>query len=323
MTIKTLSQILTEMGESPISVSQASDPLILDESNFYQLTTTAPAFAKKHTHHTASNKPSKSKSKSAIKAPHDGKSTATKTRPVDCHGDLAHPASKQNQAAAPSKPPTNHRPHRRTRDHTPQIAKLLNDAKQGQNSAVINDRLADLLGDVAIEPIAVTDHATNYMRWLAFYYLSKRELSQHELRSKLIAKKCDPDAVNALIIEFHEKGYQSDERCAAMIIRESIRKGRGKIHIHHALKTAGIIPTDSLNALIEQAGIDNLSDGTILADADEVDWLRLAIEARTRKYGDSIPDTPKEKARQLRFLQYRGFEMSVCLDALKYRLSDI
>ena len=101
-------------------------------------------------------------------------------------------------------------------------------------------------------------------------------------------------------------------------------KGRGKIRIRQALKSAHITLPDSLDALIEQARIDSLTDGTALADDDgeEVDWLRLAVEARTRKYGDSIPTTPKEKARQLRFLQYRGFEMGVCLDALKLRLSD-
>ena len=32
---------------------------------------------------------------------------------------------------------------------------------------------------------------------------------------------------------------------------------------------------------------------------------------------------PQEKARQLRFLQYRGFAADVCFDALKYDLTTL
>ena len=43
MTIKTLSEILAEMGESPVS-AESYQPTVLDASNFYALTTTEPAF---------------------------------------------------------------------------------------------------------------------------------------------------------------------------------------------------------------------------------------------------------------------------------------
>lgn len=56
---------------------------------------------------------------------------------------------------------------------------------------------------------------------------------------------------------------------------------------------------------------------------DGIDWLKLAVEARVKKYGDDIPSTPKEKARQLRFLQYRGFQADICFDAIKYNLSTL
>ncbi len=329
MTIKTLSEILAEMGESPVS-AESYQPTVLDASNFYALTTTKPAFKQpqlrakkpasaKHTTKKTANKPqTKLASRKAADA-HDTPSHQTQPKPSTA-------SDEQTCADEVQKPKAigKTRRRRQAQDDTPKIKSLLDEAKLGQTNAVITDKLAAALSDVAIEPLAINDRATNYMRWLAFYYLSNRELSQHELRQKLLAKDCDPVAVDALIEEFAEKGYQSDERCAAMLIRESIRKGRGKIHIRQALKSAHIALPDSLDVLIEQAGIDSLTDGTALADDDgeEVDWLRLAVEARTRKYGDSIPTTPKEKARQLRFLQYRGFEMGVCLDALKLRPSD-
>lgn len=324
MTIKTLSEILAEMGESPVS-AESYQPTVLDASNFYALTTTKPAY-KQPNPRLKKSAPTKRTIKKAADKQH--KPAPHQALEHDEFGSHAQPkpsttSDGQRFANDTPKATTKTRRHQ-NRDDTPKIKALLDDAKLGQTNAVITDKLAAALADVAIEPLAVTDRATNYMRWLAFYYLSNRELSRYELHQKLLAKDCDPDAVDALIEEFADKGYQSDERCAYMLIRESIRKGRGKIHIRQALKSAHIALPDSLDALIEQAGIDSLTDGTALADVDgeKVDWLRLAVEARTRKYGDSIPTTPKEKARQLRFLQYRGFEMGVCLDALKLRLSD-
>ena len=60
---------------------------------------------------------------------------------------------------------------------------------------------------------------------------------------------------------------------------------------------------------------DNLVEG--------VDWLKLAVTARTKKYGDNIPTEQKDKARQLRFLQYRGFNTDICFEALNYTLDTL
>jgi regulatory protein len=38
------------------------------------------------------------------------------------------------------------------------------------------------------------------------------------------------------------------------------------------------------------------------------DWQQLAREIRLKKFGAERPVDFKEKARQMRFLQYRGFE---------------
>ena len=196
----------------------------------------------------------------------------------------------------------------------------------------MDDAMSKLLQDVAIEPITLPDKEESRLRWLAFYYLSRRELSQKELRTKLLNKDQDPDKVEALLTEFAEKGYQSDERCAYMLIREAIRRGRGKRHIMDSFYEHGISLPYSLDELIEKADTDSLKDGTVLdsdtandsnsAD-DSIDWLKLAIEARSKKYGDALPTDSKDKARQLRFLQYRGFEMDVCFDALKMTLQDL
>ncbi|MES1196394.1 MAG: RecX family transcriptional regulator, partial [Steroidobacter sp.] len=38
-----------------------------------------------------------------------------------------------------------------------------------------------------------------------------------------------------------------------------------------------------------------------------VDWATLAREIRLRKFSKNVPKVPAERAKQMRFLQYRGF----------------
>lgn len=285
MQIKTLSEILAEMGGQSVSA---------DTNNPQTQTST-----------TIKHRPKQQSPQSN----HDTRTVAHTTKPTTTKSPTAHPKQSHKK---PANPPNS------------QVAPLLAQHQKDPEQKALPQNLADALQGVAIEPLAQTDRAINYMRWLAFYYLSKRELSQHELRQKLLAKDCDADAVEMLLIEFAEKGYQSDERCAYMIIRESIRKARGKQYIHQAFKEARLNFDSSLDDMIAQAGIDTLTDGTALDSChDKIDWLYLAVEARCKKYGNAPPQTPKEKAKQLRFLQYRGYEMSVCFDALKYTLDDL
>lgn len=192
-----------------------------------------------------------------------------------------------------------------------------NPSLQAPNTHTANE-LTDILVNTPKQALANTDRQSNYLRWLAFYYLSKREHSQSELKKKLLAKGCDTDAVEALLVEFVQKDYQSDLRTALMIIKEGLRLGRGRRHIEQKLWQSGVEVNYSIDQLMHMLG--DSFDKT--DDNESVDWLKLAVQARCKKYGNSLPTDPKEKARQLRFLQYRGFEMAVCFDALKHSLDD-
>ena len=46
--------------------------------------------------------------------------------------------------------------------------------------------------------------AESRLRWLAFYYLSRREYGKAELKQKLIDKEQDPDSIDKLLAEFEE-----------------------------------------------------------------------------------------------------------------------
>lgn len=249
-------------------------------------------------------------------SPTTPKPSAPSTRATLIKDDGVAPKSQTTKQSRPKKS------RKDTHLDTPSaVGALLTDDSQ----TVLDDNSLRLLSQVEIEKLQLPDKATRYMRWLAFYYLSRQELSSHELKAKLIAKECDPQAVDDLLVEFAQKGYQSDERCATMLVRESVRKGRGIRHLQDALKKAGLDAKTlgGIDELIALADV-GVTDGTILedGDSDEIDWLKLAVEARCKKYGNTIPKDPKEKARQLRFLQYRGYQMSVCFDALKMTLED-
>lgn len=203
---------------------------------------------------------------------------------------------------------------------------------------VANNLLADIQSQLMSEEERQAYHAKikadSYMRWLAFYYLGRREHSQFELREKLLAKDCDPDSVEALLQEFIEEGYQSDERMTSALIKDSIGKNHGTVRIFHNLKKHGlktIASASGINRWIEEHSdffndlivneIENEQEEQ--GDTYEVDWLTQAVEARCRKYGDTIPTDAKEKARQLRFLQYRGFTADICFTAIKHNLATL
>lgn len=170
--------------------------------------------------------------------------------------------------------------------------------------------------------------AESRLRWLAFYYLSRREYGKAELRQKLIEKEQDPNKIEVLLDEFEEKGYQSDYRTTLMLIRESIRKGRGRGHIKQEFYRKKIDMPSNIDELIDMANEESDEFRDFIDDGEDsliegVDWLKLAVTARTKKYGDSIPIEQKDKARQLRFLQYRGFDMDICFQALNYTLDTL
>jgi regulatory protein len=57
--------------------------------------------------------------------------------------------------------------------------------------------------------------------------------------------------------------------------------------------------------LRQQGATDDVVN-TALARSDH-DWIEIAIAVRSRKFGEQLPTSRTERAKQSRFLQYRGF----------------
>ena len=136
------------------------------------------------------------------------------------------------------------------------------------------------------------------LRSLAFALLAKREYSAVDLKSRLLAAGAPAEALEQLMEELQHSHYQSDERMAGQLVRQNVRKGRGMARIQQDLKKHQIDPE-----LAQQ-------------ELQDINWLQQALELRLRKFGAALPHDAKEKNRQLRFLQYRGFDLDTCFKAI-------
>ena len=121
--------------------------------------------------------------------------------------------------------------------------------------------------------------------------LARREHSRAELERKLKTRGAPPDLVAEARAGLAGRKLQSDERYAESLVTSRIGRGQGPVRIRRELSEQGI----------DAAGIE-----AALAAADP-DWFALARETRRRRFGAEAPAEWKERARQARFLEYRGF----------------
>ncbi|MBT7259280.1 recombination regulator RecX [Porticoccaceae bacterium] len=139
------------------------------------------------------------------------------------------------------------------------------------------------------------------IRSAAMDLLTGREFSRAELAKKL-DKRFDSDpAIASELDRLQEEGLQSDQRFTEAFLRSRIYRGHGLARIRLDVRQKGI-GDDLFNAAVE---------------ATDTDWFRLAREVADRKFGRSPATEQKDRARRMRFLQYRGFNF----DQIKYALS--
>ena len=156
--------------------------------------------------------------------------------------------------------------------HSSRVHEDLNDIRAGSGDAPIED------------PVAA--------RRKAMDYLARREHSREELVRKMKTAGFDCNVALDVIEELRKDGLQSDRRFVESFVQSRVSNGKGPRIIRADLSHRGVREPVIHEALVEA----------------EADWVQLARRARQKKFGDALPRDFKEKARQMRFLQSRGFE---------------
>ncbi len=119
--------------------------------------------------------------------------------------------------------------------------------------------------------------------------LTRGELTRWLLVQKLAQRGYQSDTVLQVIDELAEQGWQSDQRYTEQYIAMRSRKGFGPVRIQMEM---------------EQRGIDETTASHATAD---LQWQDIIANAYRKKYNDSLITCWSDRAKRLRFLQYRGF----------------
>jgi len=136
----------------------------------------------------------------------------------------------------------------------------------------------------------------------AIALLSRREYARAELRAKLAGDRGGSDVgsdIEALLDELSALGYLSDARFAQGIVRQK----------------SGGYSKRAIGASLKARGVDGAAADDALANV-ELDDLDAMVALWRRRFG-TPPANDKEKARQVRFLQSRGFSLSAIFKLLR------
>ncbi|MDR9435860.1 MAG: regulatory protein RecX [Thiohalophilus sp.] len=129
------------------------------------------------------------------------------------------------------------------------------------------------------------------VREAAMDMLSRREHSTCELQQKLVRKGYAEEEVDSALQRLADENLLSDERFVEAFV--------------HSRQTRGSGPR-KIVAELSQKGVSEMLISQYLDERSPV-WIDLAREVRVRKFGAALPGEYREKARQMRFLQQRGF----------------
>jgi regulatory protein len=143
------------------------------------------------------------------------------------------------------------------------------------------------------------------IRATAIRMLARREYARAELAERLTSRGADATEVTRVLDELEQLGYLSDARFAQMLVTQ--KAGRyGKRAIAHALTQRRVASPAAQTALDALKNVDELADASAL-------W--------GRRFG-SLPRDKRERARQIRFLIARGYNLAIALKVVGLPAAD-
>jgi regulatory protein len=157
---------------------------------------------------------------------------------------------------------------RKVRSNLPSNLEGLSEAEQAERAA---------------DPLAARKKAMDY--------LARREYGREELSARLVSAGFQESTALSAVERLTSEGLQDDRRFVDNFIQSRVQQGKGPVRIRLELGQRGVGET-----LIDE----------VLDERDDK-WRSLARTIRQRKFGPDQPRDFREKARQMRFLQFRGF----------------
>jgi len=132
--------------------------------------------------------------------------------------------------------------------------------------------------------------------------LGQRELSEAQLRTRLLRRGCPPDAVDEAVARLTRDRTLDDGRVARAAARLEARvRGRGPARVRQRLQSLGLAPEVVQDAVQEA-----------FQDVDESALLDAALERRLR--GQALDDLDdRGRARLIRGLVGQGFSVGAVL----------
>jgi regulatory protein len=125
-------------------------------------------------------------------------------------------------------------------------------------------------------------------------YLTRREHGEIELARKLRAKGFEDQEIQSALELLISEGYLNNTRFAQNYTRSRLNSGWGPVIIVQELLSKGL-PDFIIESTMEDF---------------KREWDAVATGVRTKKFGSKMPSNFQEKAKQMRFLQYRGFSQA-------------
>jgi regulatory protein len=133
--------------------------------------------------------------------------------------------------------------------------------------------------------------------------LARREHSRYELERKLAARGFDAALIAPALDRLERDGLLVAARFTETFIRSRAAKGQGPKRIRAELAARGV-DEHQAEQLLQAAGID---------------WAAAAASVRRKRFGAERPVGFADRARQAKFLQYRGFDSAAIKAALELK----
>ncbi|CDF96002.1 MULTISPECIES: recombination regulator RecX [unclassified Pseudomonas] len=133
------------------------------------------------------------------------------------------------------------------------------------------------------------------VRRTAMDLLARREHGRVELTRKLRQRGAPDDLIETALDRLTEEGLLSESRYLESFVSYRARSGYGPLRIREELGQRGLQRSDIEQALRESG----------------IDWQDQLMDTWRRKFSGHLPSDARERAKQGRFLAYRGYSMEM------------